>query len=49
MNNKTETVQIRLTKEQKQALERLCKRKGLNITDMILYSLMKTISEEQNS
>lgn len=43
---KTETIQIRMTKEQKEILESLCRLKGLNKTEMILYSLMKVINEE---
>lgn len=43
---KTETIQIRMTKEQKEILESLCSLKGLNKTEMILYSLMKVINEE---
>ena len=35
-----------MTKEQKEILESLCLLKGLNKTEMILYSLMKVINEE---
>ena len=44
---KTETIQLRVTKEQKKIIKELCNKKKMTQTDFILYALMKVITEEE--
>ncbi|WP_440250774.1 hypothetical protein [Clostridium sp.] len=44
---KTETIQLRVTKEQKKIIKELCTKKKMTQTDFILYALMKVITEEE--
>ena len=46
MEVKKELIQIRVTGKQKEEIKKLAKQKGMNISELLLYSVMKVITED---
>lgn len=44
---KKELIQIRVTKEQKEQIKRISTEKEMTISEFLLYSVMRTITEEE--
>lgn len=44
---KKELIQIRVTKEQKEQIKRISISKGMTVSEFLLYSAMRTITEEE--
>lgn len=47
--NKTELIQLRVTKEQKECLKRLSKYRGLKTSELLLLGILKVISEDEEA
>lgn len=48
-SNKTELIQLRVTKEQKEYLKRLSKCRGLKISELLLLGILKVIAEDEQA
>lgn len=44
---KKELIQIRVTKEEKTAIKRISASKGMTVSEFLLYSAMRAITEEE--
>lgn len=43
---KNKLIQLRVTEDQKREIEALASRRGLNTSELVLFSLMRLLSEE---
>lgn len=44
---KDATIMLRVTMEQKLAIKRMARKKGMTITEFMLFNMMKSISESE--
>lgn len=46
---KDATIMLRVTTEQKSAIKRMARKQGMTITEFMLFNMMKSISESEES
>lgn len=47
MSKKSEVIQIRLTKDEKNKLQEIARKNRMNMSEFLLYGAMRTIAEDE--